>query len=191
MAEVAAMWIEGLVLTVAQVARGHDAERASRRQRATFGATDSVVVVTLRNVLALKAARQIDLSHEHVARVNVAVVIAIVQAAATAAAEIALAIIVSRIVRQRGSNAYIRASFEFVRLRPDTRYERNCVWGERIESERVAAIGRAELAGGAGRGRPARRAGASHVTGVFGAEDGWGCPATGPASYSSAFGDAL
>jgi hypothetical protein len=50
-------------------------------------------------MLALQAARQIDLSHEHVARVNVAVVIAIVQAAATAAAEIALAIIVSSIVR--------------------------------------------------------------------------------------------
>jgi hypothetical protein len=31
-----------------------------------------------------------------------------------------------------------------------------------------------------GRGIPARRAGATHVTGAFGAEDGWGNPATGP-----------
>jgi hypothetical protein len=35
-------------------------------------------------------------------------------------------------------------------------------------------------AGGAGRGIPARRAGASPVTSAFGAEDGWGNPATGP-----------
>jgi hypothetical protein len=37
------------------------------------------------------------------------------------------------------------------------------------------------LAGGAGRGRPTRRAGPIAVTGAFRAEDGWGCPATGPA----------
>ena len=30
-------------------------------------------------------------------------------------------------------------------------------------------------------GRPARAAGASHVMDAFGAEHGWGCPATGPA----------
>jgi len=36
-------------------------------------------------------------------------------------------------------------------------------------------------AGGAGRGRPARPAGPPAVTGAFRAEDGWGCPATGPA----------
>ena len=35
-------------------------------------------------------------------------------------------------------------------------------------------------AGGAGRGIPARRAGATPVTSVLGAEDGWGYPATGP-----------
>ena len=35
-------------------------------------------------------------------------------------------------------------------------------------------------AGGAGRGLPARRAGATPVTDAFGAEDGWGDPATGP-----------
>ena len=33
-------------------------------------------------------------------------------------------------------------------------------------------------AGGAGRGIPARRAGAFHVTDVLDAEDGWGNPAT-------------
>jgi hypothetical protein len=35
-------------------------------------------------------------------------------------------------------------------------------------------------AGGARRGRPARRAGPSAVTSAFRAEDGWGCRATGP-----------
>src|SRR5688572_7596183 len=35
--------------------------------------------------------------------------------------------------------------------------------------------------GGAGRGLPDRRAGASPVIRVVGAEDGWGDPATGPA----------
>ena len=39
-------------------------------------------------------------------------------------------------------------------------------------------------AGGAGRGLPARRAGATLVTSGLGAEDGWGDPATGPASLS-------
>jgi len=33
---------------------------------------------------------------------------------------------------------------------------------------------------GAGRGLPTRRAGATLVTNAFGAEDGWGNPATGP-----------
>ena len=41
------------------------------------------------------------------------------------------------------------------------------------------------LAGGAGRGRPARAAGATPVTRAFGAEHGWGCPATGPATRMS------
>ena len=34
--------------------------------------------------------------------------------------------------------------------------------------------------GGAGRGVPARRAGATPVTSALGAEDGWGNPAPGP-----------
>ena len=38
-------------------------------------------------------------------------------------------------------------------------------------------------AGGAGRGLPTRRAGATLVTSGLGAEDGWGDPATGPASF--------
>ena len=40
----------------------------------------------------------------------------------------------------------------------------------------------AARAGGAGRGRPARRAGPSAMTSACRAEDGWGCPATGPAT---------
>ena len=40
-------------------------------------------------------------------------------------------------------------------------------------------------AGGDGRGIPARRAGAVHVTDVLGDEDGWGNPATGPAGLDS------
>ena len=49
----------------------------------------------------------------------------------------------------------------------------------------ILAIEQLELtkflpAGGAGRGIPARRAGASPVTSALGAEDGWGNPATGP-----------
>jgi hypothetical protein len=41
------------------------------------------------------------------------------------------------------------------------------------------------LAGGAGRGRPARAAGATPVARACGAEHGWGCPATGPAARMS------
>jgi hypothetical protein len=47
------------------------------------------VVITLVNVLALEAARKIDVAHEDVALVKVAVAIAVVRAAATASAHIA------------------------------------------------------------------------------------------------------
>jgi len=42
-----------------------------------------------------------------------------------------------------------------------------------------------ERVGGAGWGRPARRAGASPLRVFSGAEDGWGNPATGPARVVS------
>jgi hypothetical protein len=45
-------------------------------------------------------------------------------------------------------------------------------------SETVSGPG----AGGRGRGRPARRAGPTAVTSALRAEDGWGCPRTGPAT---------
>jgi hypothetical protein len=48
------------------------------------------VVITLVNVLALEAARKIDVAHEDVALVKVAVAIAVVRAAATASAHIAV-----------------------------------------------------------------------------------------------------
>ena len=44
-------------------------------------------------------------------------------------------------------------------------------------------------AGGAGRGIPARRAGAIPVTSGLGAEDGWGSPATGPGRRQFEFAD--
>jgi hypothetical protein len=52
-------------------------------------------VVVLEDMLALKATRQIDLAHEHVARVSVAVVIAIVRTAVIASAEITFTVVVA------------------------------------------------------------------------------------------------
>jgi hypothetical protein len=51
--------------------------------------------------------------------------------------------------------------------------------GKPVVTDRRAGT---EAVGDRGRGRPARRAGASPVTSAFGAEDGWGCPRAGPAA---------
>jgi hypothetical protein len=55
---------------VAEIARRHGAEGADGGQRARFRAAQGVVVAVIVNVFSFEAARQIDMFHEHVARVH-------------------------------------------------------------------------------------------------------------------------
>jgi len=163
--QVAAIRVERAVLTVAEIAGGHDAEGADGSEGANLRAAQPDVAVSRPDTLAVWTTGQIDVAREDVSRFEPLAIARVAQPTATASAEFATVIVaVARSSVQRGSKS-IETSFE--------------------------EHARAELAGGAGRGRPARRAGATPVTSAVGAEDGWGCPATGPASLSSALGDAI
>jgi hypothetical protein len=68
--ELAVAWVERLIEAVAEIARRHGAEGADGGQRARFRAAESVVVAVVVDVLSFEAARQVDVLHEHVARVH-------------------------------------------------------------------------------------------------------------------------
>jgi hypothetical protein len=63
-------WVERLIEAVAEIARRHGAEGADGRQRARFGAAEGVVVAVVVDVLSFEATRQVNVLHEHVARVG-------------------------------------------------------------------------------------------------------------------------
>jgi hypothetical protein len=68
--EFAVTWVERLIVAVAEVARWHGAEGADGGQRAGFRAAEGVVVAVVVDVLSFEATRQVDVLHEHVARVH-------------------------------------------------------------------------------------------------------------------------
>ena len=70
MPEFTVTWVERLIEAVAEIARGHGAECADGRQRARFGAAEGVIMAVVVNVLSFEATRQVDVLHEHVARVH-------------------------------------------------------------------------------------------------------------------------
>jgi hypothetical protein len=70
MPELAVAWVERLIEAVAEIARGHGAEGADGGQRARFRAAEGVVVAVVVDVLSFEATRQVDVLHEHVARVH-------------------------------------------------------------------------------------------------------------------------
>jgi len=63
-------WVERLIEAVAEIARRHGAEGADGGQRARFRAAEGVVVAVVVDVLSFEATRQVDVLHEHVARVH-------------------------------------------------------------------------------------------------------------------------
>ena len=63
-------WVERLIVAVAEVARWHGAEGADGGQHARFRATQGVVVAVAVDVVSFEATRQVDVLHEHVARVH-------------------------------------------------------------------------------------------------------------------------
>src|SRR5712691_4576938 len=54
---------------VIEVARGHHAKSSHCRQRARLGLAQGVLAVPVVNALTLVCARQVQLAHEHVARI--------------------------------------------------------------------------------------------------------------------------
>ena len=70
MPELTMTWVERLIEAVAEIVRRHGAKRADGRQRACLGAAERVVVAVIVDVLSFEATRQVDLLHEHVARVH-------------------------------------------------------------------------------------------------------------------------
>ena len=70
MPEFTVAWVEWLIVAVAEIACRHGAEGADSGQRAGFRAAQRLVVVVTVNVLSFEATRQVDVLHEHVARVH-------------------------------------------------------------------------------------------------------------------------
>jgi hypothetical protein len=63
-------WVQRLIDGVAEIARRHDAKSADGGQRARFGAAQGAVVAVMMDVPSFEATRQVDVLHEHVARVH-------------------------------------------------------------------------------------------------------------------------
>jgi hypothetical protein len=68
--EIAAAWIQCLVVSVSQVTGGDDTESPDGRERARFGTTQPDFVVAGSDPLALGTARQIEILGEYVAGID-------------------------------------------------------------------------------------------------------------------------
>jgi hypothetical protein len=69
--------IGGAAVVIAEVARRHDPKRADGRERAAFRSPQRVLAVAgIVNDLAVRSARQIEVAHKHVARIEAVVSIA-------------------------------------------------------------------------------------------------------------------
>jgi hypothetical protein len=70
MPEFTVTWVERLIEAVAEIAGWHGAECADGRQRSRFRAAEGVVVAVVMDVFSFESTRQVDVLHEHVARVH-------------------------------------------------------------------------------------------------------------------------
>jgi hypothetical protein len=76
-AQVAAPWIRRTIVVVAKVARRDDPKRANGRQRARFRAPQGVLAVPgIVDDPSVRSARQVEVAHEHIARIESLVTIA-------------------------------------------------------------------------------------------------------------------
>lgn len=94
MPQVAAIRVERTVLTVTEIAGGHDAKGADGGERANLRAAQPDVAVACPDPLALGTARQIEVAREHVADVEPLAFARIAQPATAASIESAIAIVV-------------------------------------------------------------------------------------------------
>jgi len=70
MPQVAAARVQWLTVVIAEIIRADYAEGADGRQRATLGAAKLVGAVAERNLLPFALSRQVQVAHEHVARIE-------------------------------------------------------------------------------------------------------------------------
>ena len=70
MPELTVARVERLIEAVAEIVRRYGAKRTDGRQRARLGTAERVVVAVIVDVLSFKAARQTDVMHEHVPRIQ-------------------------------------------------------------------------------------------------------------------------
>ena len=109
MPELTVAWVERLIEAVAEIVRRHGAKRTDRRQCARFGTAKGVVVAVIVDVLSLEATRQVNVLHEHIARVH-ALAIARIGSAAAASTQVTAVLVAipwivapSRIVTSHGA----------------------------------------------------------------------------------------
>ena len=57
---------------VAQIARGHDAECADGRERAALGSPERVLAISIVHNVSVVTAGQVEMAHEHIARIQLA-----------------------------------------------------------------------------------------------------------------------
>ena len=86
---IAPVRVERTVLAVAEIAGRHDAEGADRGQRANLRAAQPHVAVSRPDTLAFRAARQLEVAREHVARIEWLALARIGQPSAAALAQLA------------------------------------------------------------------------------------------------------
>jgi hypothetical protein len=69
--------VEPILTRIAQIALRHDPKGADSRECPRFRSIQRVVAVAIVHELALRSARQIEIAHEHVPRIDASIVIAI------------------------------------------------------------------------------------------------------------------
>ena len=93
MPQIAPVRVERAALTVAEIAGGHNAEGADGGERANLRAAQPHVTVSRPDTLAFRAARQLKVAREHVARVEWFALTRIGQPSAAALAQLATVLV--------------------------------------------------------------------------------------------------
>ncbi len=93
MPQIAPVRVERTVLAVAEIAGGHDAEGADGGERANLRAAQPHVAVSRPDALAFRAARQLEVAREHIARIERLALARIGQPSAAALAQLATVVV--------------------------------------------------------------------------------------------------
>ncbi len=96
-AQIGSLVVRGITW-VPQVARRHHPKRTDRRQRSRVGTFDRVIAVTLMNQFPVTAVRQVEIAHEHVARVEAAAIVVTATRVTIAVIPPVLEVTVARVV---------------------------------------------------------------------------------------------